>query len=322
MLQIVDGEFQTQFLGELMRRPSDFELYDTKEDSSSNKGAFGHLDSAEYYTHTGHIAKGVLNSDTEIDGWVFKAGTVLEFHANGRVYHGTLAVSNEWYETPYSVYYIKKDHRVFFYDSGVLSSGRNFYEGRLGGPYRLSVVEGGVSFRGKGQLFSIYVSGRDSVSVAGTSYLLKANSYLSVHEVDLYRNSSVQRCEFVGPVDYLGFLSDPLYPVEFWEGPSIFDAGPVSKMWLSRDVIEQGYHILGGNNLQLHRSGRLAVFTLGADTTIGALPAKSGDLIWLYESGRLELLQSSEHITIDGKVFPAGTFIHFDIHGNVTNAPL
>jgi len=303
-----------------MRHPSDFELYDTDEESGTDKGTFGHLDSAEYYTHTGHIAKGILNKDIEIDGWIFKAGTVLEFHSNGKVHYGTLAASNERYEAHFSIYKIKKDHKVFFSKSGDLTIGYNFYVGRLNFPYSLDVVEGSVIFREKGKLYGIYVSGHDSVSVNRTNYALKANSYLSVHDVDLHRNSSVQRCEFADPIDYFGFKSDPSYSVEFWQGPSIFVAGPLSKLWLARDVREQGYHILAGNNLELHRSGRLAVFTLGSDTTIGAIPAKAGDLIWLYESGRLELLFSSEDVTIAGKVYPAGTFLRFDIHGNVTNA--
>jgi hypothetical protein len=77
---------------------------------------------------------------------------------------------------------------------------------------------------------------------------------------------------------------------------------------------------MGGTDVELHASGRLAVATLGEAVEILAIRFELGTELVFRPDGSLSVAQLVEDMDIAGRRYTDGTYLIFDEAGNLTDS--
>ena len=271
----------------------------------------------------GNIASFVIENDTLIYGYLFKAGTQIHLYPTGEFNGGILARTEITDVGGYSIEFAANS-QLGFWMNETIASGEMAKNVGFGAPYELEIKAGLISFDTHGRLFTGYLASDFSMTnstnpFGGYTVLLRANSRIQFHlDPAGLEVPSVQSGSLTGDIVWNEFEIQTNANIGFYPGESVSTPGSIHFFTSKYDTYRDGFLIKAGQ-IKLYENGNLLEFILQGEKFINNLTLPQGAKLVLFDTGKLKELVSPEVTVINSISYPPGTKIVFNASGDVVS---
>ncbi|MGY6647760.1 hypothetical protein [Wenyingzhuangia sp. IMCC45574] len=271
----------------------------------------------------GDLASFVIENDTLINGYLFKADTNIILSPTGKFIQGTLA-RNEIAVLNEHTFEFEKLTNLAFWENSSIAGGEITTIVKLNEPYNFEIQKGRVAFDLHGRL--VYGVLNTEITLTNTrspierfTLSLKTNATIQLYsDNNVENNQSINVGTLKTDLVWNNFVLKDSSTIGFYTGDSMIDVGEIRVFTMKYDTYRENFLIQAGQII-LYKDGALKSFKLQGEKLINNLSLPKDSYLTLFQSGKLMHLICPNDITIQGNLYPANTKISFKENGDVIN---